>query len=86
MIIPAICGEFGEVRETTRKEYVDPPIPRQVDAAVSGRIGLLSSLAYSKNLGLLYKSFAIQDIPNTFVVSYLYELPFGINKTQFAKR
>ena len=26
------------------------------------------------------KSLSIQDIPNTFVVSYLYELPFGQNK------
>ena len=26
------------------------------------------------------KSISIQDIPNTFVLSYLYELPFGLNK------
>ncbi len=27
------------------------------------------------------KSLSIQDIPNTFVMSYLYELPFGLNKS-----
>jgi len=29
------------------------------------------------------KSLSIQDIPNTFVTSFLYELPFGANKTFF---
>jgi hypothetical protein len=54
MTDPAICGEFGEVSEATRTDYIDPPVLRVADEAILGQSAILSSLTYSNHPGLLY--------------------------------
>ncbi|HMH14271.1 MAG TPA: TonB-dependent receptor [Edaphobacter sp.] len=52
------------------------------DSALPGINGGVSQIQDPFN-SKSQKSLSIQDIPNTFVVSYLYELPFGENKRFF---